>query len=822
MSKCKSFWKNSSKKRKIIVVAVAAAIIVLILGSIIWIRKRSRGNMPNAEVSVQEATAATGDISDTIVGTGNLEADASESITIPSGIIIEEVKVESGDSVSEGDVLAVVDQASVLSAMESVQEEIEELDSEINSSKSSTQTETITSKVSGRVKEIYVEADDSVEDAMLENGALMLLSIDGTMAVELEDVSDVTEGDTVTVILSDDTEEEGTVEEIDGDTCIVTFSDESAEIGETVKVKTEEGESLGRGDAYIHQKLEITATGGTVSKVSVSKNTKVYSGTTLLTLENDGGSLEYQQLTAERAKLAESLKKLISMSKTGTITADQDGIIGEVNVSAESSGSSGSSSAQTGAMSYNEDSKVQDTAEASTSQAEGTVSASTGNGGYTLMAMSSSVKKVGTSSTEAAQSTEKINQSGTENTEGNQEKLQFQITGSGTSSKSTLVVEAPQTGNTPQTKITTSDGSYTGTVTWNPADSTFAAGTSYQADVTLYATDAYVFETSSISRVQTGLVSGITVSSDGKTLTFRLTFSATESTEQTDDTKNGQTTGNTQNSDENSGNNGEEKTGASNTQSGTSNSKTSASQATGKSGGSSSAASSGSSSQGTSSTSSSTEDSSESSEITAFTLASNESMLLVVSVDELDINSVAKDQEAEVTLDAIEGETFTGTVTKVGNTASSASGGVAKYSVEITIPKHEQMKNGMNASATIVIEKKENIVTIPVNAHQEKGNKVFVYTKKDSDGNLSGEQEVTTGLSDGDMVEITEGLSAGDVVYYQKTGSTSGQSMGGMSGGGEFPEGGEMPGGGEMPSGGDFQKGDRSSGGMGGSGGGRQ
>ncbi len=109
MSKCKNFWKNSSKKRKIIVVAVATAIVVLIMGSIIWIRKRSRGNMPMAEVSVQEATAATGDISDTIIGTGNLEADASESITIPSGIVIEEVKVESGDSVSEGDVLAVVD-----------------------------------------------------------------------------------------------------------------------------------------------------------------------------------------------------------------------------------------------------------------------------------------------------------------------------------------------------------------------------------------------------------------------------------------------------------------------------------------------------------------------------------------------------------------------------------------------------------------------------------------------------------------------------------------------------------------------------------------
>ena len=81
----------------------------------------------------------------------------------------------------------------------------------------------------------------------------------------------------------------------------------------------------------------------------------------------------------------------------------------------------------------------------------------------------------------------------------------------------------------------------------------------------------------------------------------------------------------------------------------------------------------------------------------------------------------------------------------------------------------------MNASATITIEKREDVVTIPVNALQERGNHVFVYTETDNEGNLSGEQEVTTGLSDADTVEIVEGLSEGDTVYYQKRGNLSGQ-----------------------------------------------
>ena len=109
------------------------------------------------------------------------------------------------------------------------------------------------------------------------------------------------------------------------------------------------------------------------------------------------------------------------------------------------------------------------------------------------------------------------------------------------------------------------------------------------------------------------------------------------------------------------------------------------------------------------------------------------------------------------------------------------------------------MRQGMNASATITVDKRENVVTIPMNALQEQGDRVFVYTAQDEDGNLTGEQEVTTGLSDGSSVEITEGLSEGDTVYYQKTGNSSqstgsgfggenmgimgGMNFGGMSGG---------------------------------------
>lgn len=127
-------------------------------------------------------------------------------------------------------------------------------------------------------------------------------------------------------------------------------------------------------------------------------------------------------------------------------------------------------------------------------------------------------------------------------------------------------------------------------------------------------------------------------------------------------------------------------------------------------------------------------------------------MTLEVSVDELDINSVEIGQEAVVTFDAIEEKEFTGEVTEIGNTAS-VNGSVAKYTVSVSVPKDEEMKQGMNASATITIENRENVITIPVNALQEKGEKAFVYTEKDEDGQDEGAFSIV------DQSEIMEAMS---------------------------------------------------------------
>lgn len=386
----------------------------------------------------------------------------------------------------------------------------------------------------------------------------------------------------------------------------------------------------------------------------------------------------------------------------------------------------------------------------------------------------------------------------------------LEITDSGKSGKNVLVLETPRTGAKPQTKIKAEDGSYEGTISWKPADKVFAEKTSYQASIALYAGEGYSFTEESISKVKTGVLSGVTLSEEGKSLSMQITYPFTEAeaqnnnadgngaqTEQEAEAQNNNTDGNGAQTEQgtNVQNQGE------NIQSDSGNDMNIGSTGSiASSGNTGSTVNSGSTSTGGVSTQTSSEEdgtgnTNSDSEVTAFTLAAADTMVLSVNVDELDINSVTEGQQAVITLDAMEGESFAGTVTKVGSSASSSSGGVAKYTVKISIPRDERMKEGMNASATITIEERENVVTIPVNALQERGTRIFVYTEADSEGNLSGEQEVSTGLSDGDMVEITEGISEGETVYYLKTGNTSQQSFGGMENGpggnmGEMPQGG--------------------------------
>lgn len=189
-------------RKKILVVVPVVCICVAGAGACGYFKIIKQRPEQKEDSEVQTVTASKGSISKTIVGTGNLELSQAKAQYVPSGLQISEVSVESGDTVKEGDVLATVDESSILEAMEQVQEEITQLDTSIRECQENDEDNVIESSVNGRVKRILVSSGSDISETMLNDGALMVLSLDGKMALTLTDVSGVEKGDTVTVTTS--------------------------------------------------------------------------------------------------------------------------------------------------------------------------------------------------------------------------------------------------------------------------------------------------------------------------------------------------------------------------------------------------------------------------------------------------------------------------------------------------------------------------------------------------------------------------------------------------------------------------------------------
>ena len=147
-------------------------------------------------------------------------------------------------------------------------------------------------------------------------------------------------------------------------------------------------------------------------------------------------------------------------------------------------------------------------------------------------------------------------------------------------------------------------------------------------------------------------------------------------------------------------------------------------------------------------------------------VSSMDTVSVQMLVDEMDILSVHTGQEAEITVDALPGRAFTGTVTAIDPNGKN-NGGNSKYTVTITMPRAENMLDGMNAMAVLTVGTTENVLWLPAEALAEQGFKTVVYTGFDAKtGELTGPVEVVTGVSDGDKVEIVSGLEEGQAVWY--------------------------------------------------------
>ena len=143
-----------------------------------------------------------------------------------------------------------------------------------------------------------------------------------------------------------------------------------------------------------------------------------------------------------------------------------------------------------------------------------------------------------------------------------------------------------------------------------------------------------------------------------------------------------------------------------------------------------------------------------------YTLISTDTFDLKAEIDELDIAGVEVGQSADVVFDAFEDKVYEGTVKKVSRVGNNTNG-VTTFTVTIEVPGAEEMKTNMSATATIVTDRAEDAVLVPVDAIQTEDTRKYVTV---ASGDTTEKRYVELGLVNNTMAQITDGLSEGENV----------------------------------------------------------
>ena len=339
--------KKKKKRRRLITVLVIVAVVAaaLVLG-INYLRKRVEAKMAVLDANVLNYTAACGNVSTRVSGSGTIEDVDTEQITVPKGVKVDKVTVKSNNTLKEGDVIATVDQSSVVSTMATVQEKIDKLDEELENASKDQVSTVISTGTKGRVMRVFVKPGDDVAACMVENGALALISLDGKLAVEFENGSPKA-GDAVQVERENGVVLQASVEKNLNGKVTVLVGDNAADLGEKVRVLDADGKEFGSGELFIHSEFRVTGFAGKVVTVQVQEGQTVYPNSAVCNLTDTAYSARYHGILKLRREQEKTLLELLALYQGGALRAPFDGTVLSIDYKKDEKSSSSDSTTTT-------------------------------------------------------------------------------------------------------------------------------------------------------------------------------------------------------------------------------------------------------------------------------------------------------------------------------------------------------------------------------------------------------------------------------------------------------------------------------------------
>ena len=275
-------------------------------------------------------TITRGNLSKTVTGTGTLSISQTENVSLDYGVTVTETLVEEGDTVTAGQALLSVDTSALQTAIDTLQDELDSTVSQLATLSDSYSTDTyVKMPMDGRVKEVYIEKGQYLQDVMTEKGCIALLSLDGLMTAEISAPEGMSVNDTVKVTAGR-SYTDGTVADITDGVATITFSDAYGSEGGEVTITYKE-EEIGTSTCHIHMPYQLTASEqGYIQAVYLETDVKKWQNNRVCYLTNVPISGTYEALLTTQQEQLAQLNEMKALLAAGVITAPEDGIVSSI------------------------------------------------------------------------------------------------------------------------------------------------------------------------------------------------------------------------------------------------------------------------------------------------------------------------------------------------------------------------------------------------------------------------------------------------------------------------------------------------------------
>jgi len=157
------------------------------------------------------------------------------------------------------------------------------------------------------------------------------------------------------------------------------------------------------------------------------------------------------------------------------------------------------------------------------------------------------------------------------------------------------------------------------------------------------------------------------------------------------------------------------------------------------------------------------------------TISDLSTLLVKADLNQIDVAKVQMGQKVTVTLDALPGKTYEATITKIAPASILPKDKqVDVFPVEATLTKSDlSIKPGMTADVRIHIEKKDHVISLPIEAVVKENGKQFVskVIALPNGKQKTDKVEVAVGARNDREIEIQKGISEGDKVLIKPASS---------------------------------------------------